>query len=147
MAVHIATICIVMMKTINGTLGVLKFLGNIICFERSKKNNLIESAFSGRAHLTTEDFYSRFFKTQGVPFHIVEGVRRILSEQLDADMSRLHDEDDFSKNLDFFWEFDSMADVEIICALEKEFGINITDEEAENTHTVKDIVLLVARKV
>jgi acyl carrier protein len=62
-------------------------------------------------------------------------------------MSCLHDEDDFSKNLNFFWEFDSLADVEIISALEKKFGVNITDEEAENAHTVNDIVNLVARKV
>lgn len=40
-----------------------------------------------------------------------------------------------------------MADVEIICALEKEFAINITDSEAENTHTIKAIIQLVANKV
>ena len=131
-------------------LATLAFLGLgiiVVRFGRSKKRKKIESTFSGRIGLTTEQFYNRFFKEQGVPFPIVEGVKKILSEQLDADMSRLIDEDDFSTNLSFFWDFDSMADVEIICALEKKFGIKITDNEAENTHTVKDIVNLVVRKV
>lgn len=127
--------------------AVLGLSGLNIWLEKSKKKKQVESTFSGRADLTTEQFYDRFFKAQGVPFFIVEGVKKVLAEQLGADMSRLIDEDDFSTNLSFFWDFDSMADVEIICALEKAFGIKITDNEAENTHTVKDIVSLVTRKI
>jgi acyl carrier protein len=62
-------------------------------------------------------------------------------------MSRLADNDDFSKNLSFFWDFDSMADVEIVCALEEKFGIKISDEEAEKAHTISEIVNLVYSKI
>jgi acyl carrier protein len=62
-------------------------------------------------------------------------------------MSRLSAEDDFSKNLNFFWQYDSMADVEIVVRLEKEFDIKITDVEAERTKTVEDLVNLVWLKL
>jgi acyl carrier protein len=62
-------------------------------------------------------------------------------------MSQLISEDDFSQNLSFLWAWDSMADVEIVNQLEEKFHIKITDNEAEQAHTVKDIVLLVSRKV
>ena len=75
------------------------------------------------------------------------GVKKVLEAQLDTDLSRMVDSDDFSNNLSFFWDFDSMADVEVVCALEQEFKIKITDEEAENSQTVREIVELVWRKV
>lgn len=78
---------------------------------------------------------------------MVVGVGTILEEQLSADLSRLRDTDDLSKNLAFFWDFDSLADVEIVCALEERFGIKISDEEAERTKTVADIVHLVQTKL
>jgi len=76
----------------------------------------------------------------------VSGVRRILEEHLDADLSKLSATDDFSTNLAFFWRYDSMADVEIVLALEKEFGIEITDEEAAAARTIRAIVNLVWNK-
>ncbi len=116
-------------------------------YEILRKNKKIETAFLGRERLSTEQFYEHFFKDQGIPFHIIEEIRKILSEQLDVDVSRLNDEDDFSKNLSFFWDFDSMADVELICALEEKFGIKISASEAENTRTIRDIVNLVFGKM
>lgn len=107
----------------------------------------MESAFAGREPLQMEQFYERFFRERGASFDVVKGVREILEVELDADMSRLADTDDFSKNLNFFWDFDSMANVEIVCSLEKRFAITIADEEAESTKTVGDIVELVSRKI
>ncbi len=118
-----------------------------IRYETIKKNKKIAAVFSGRDRHSIEQFYERFFQDQEIPFYIVQAVIRILAEQLDTDMSRLKDEDDFSKNLSFIWDFDSMADVEIICALEKEFGITISDSEAKNIQTVKDIIHLVTKKI
>ncbi len=74
-------------------------------------------------------------------------MRKILEDELDADLSRLSVEDDFSQNLSFFWAYDSMADVEIVTRLEEEFRIKITDAEAGRTHTVEDIVNLVWNKL
>jgi acyl carrier protein len=113
-------------------------------WQRTKK---IEIAFAHRRQRSTAEFYEEFFREQGVPEEIVSGVKCILEEQLSADLSRIMDSDDFSKNLNFFWDYDSMADVEIIYALEKRFSIQITDEEGASAHTVKDIVDLVWRKV
>ena len=38
-------------------------------------------------------------------------MRRILTEILEADLLRIRDTEDFSKELAFFWDFDSLADV------------------------------------
>ncbi|NQZ53669.1 MAG: hypothetical protein HRT93_05370 [Piscirickettsiaceae bacterium] len=115
--------------------------------ESIQKEKAIENAFSGRESHSSEEFYNKFFKENNIPEHIIHGVKEILEEQLDADLSRLIDEDDFSKNLNFFWEFDSMADVEVIIALEDKFNIQIEDSEAEQTLTVRDIVNLVWNKL
>ena len=115
--------------------------------ETRQRNRKLEAVFSGRERLAVDQFYERYFKTNGVLLRVVAGVRKILEEQLLADMSRLTDTDDFSKNLNFFFDFDSMADVEIVCALEKEFVINISDDEARKTKTINEIVQLVYRKL
>jgi acyl carrier protein len=85
--------------------------------------------------------------SSGVPLYVAEGVRVVLEQQFSVDMSRLAEGDDFSKNLGFLWDFDSMADVEIVCALEEKFGIKISDREAQDCHTISDIVNLVSSKV
>lgn len=103
----------------------------------------IDSVFAGRPRLTPEQFYDRYFKAQGIPFGTVDGVRSVLEEQLGADLSRLLDTDDFSENLSFFWQYDSMVDVEIVCALEEKFAIQIPDEQAANVRTFNDLVHLV----
>jgi acyl carrier protein len=125
-----------------GILALLFF----IKIESFRKEKAIENAFSGRESHSPEEFYNKFFKDQNIPEYIVYGIKEILEEQLDADLSRLVDEDDFSKNLNFFWDFDSMADVELIIALEGKFNIQIEDTEAEQTLTVRDIVNLVWNK-
>ncbi|MFQ3249482.1 MAG: acyl carrier protein [Glaciecola sp.] len=107
----------------------------------------LDEAFEGRAKLTCSEFHGKYFKELDVDLAVVEGVRSIFEEQFDADMSQLISEDDFSQNLSFLWAWDSMADVEIVNQLEEKFHIKITDNEAEQAHTVKDIVLLVSRKV
>lgn len=125
------------------TIAILRLPRN----EAVEKKKKIEEAFTDRPQQSPTDFYAAFFKTAGVPEKVVVGVRKVLEEQLDADLSRMVDSDDFSKNLSFFWDFDSMADVEVVCALEQEFKILITDEEAGNSQTVREIVELVWRKV
>jgi acyl carrier protein len=115
-------------------------------YESLQRSKRIDAAFTGRESLAPEEFYDRYFKAKGIPRNIVEGVKTVLETQLSADLSRLSDVDDFSKNLNFFWEFDSMADVEIVCALEEHFGIKISDSEAQSACTVDDIISLVAVK-
>jgi acyl carrier protein len=115
--------------------------------ESREKERKIQESFAGRESLTPEAFYDRYFLGLGIAPAVVVGIRKILEEQLGADMSRLRADDDFSKNLSFFWDFDSMANVEIVLAIEEHFQIKIADPEAENTRTVTDLVQLVSAKV
>jgi acyl carrier protein len=114
--------------------------------ESRRRKARIEAVFAGRERLTPEQFYERYFQEKGVPFSIVSGVRKILEEQLGADLACMSAEDDFSRNLQFFWAFDDMADVAIVEALESHFDVSITDAEAAGTHTVKDIISLIHSK-
>src|SRR5688500_8270516 len=93
------------------------------------------------SRLTIRSFWESYFRRLGVALDTVARVRRILSEILEADLLRIRDTDDFSKELAFFWDLDSFADVEIVQALEKEFHIRITDAEAAAMKTLRDIVL------
>lgn len=113
--------------------------------ENGRKQKAIENAFADREILSPERFHDRYFAD--IPKPIVFGVREVLEQYLDTDLSRVQDRDDFSENLQFFWDFDSMADIEIVMALEKRFGIHIEDSEAEEAKSVRDIVLLIQRKL
>ena len=115
--------------------------------ESSVKARKILETFSGRESLTPAAFYQRYFMKLGIAEEIVIGVREILEKQFDVDMSRLQAEDDFSKNLSFFYDFDSMADVELVLAIEAHFHIKISDVEAEKTHTVYELIQLISNKV
>lgn len=130
--------------------GAIALAAFVVWSIRSKsraKERKIQETFAGREPLTPEAFYDRYFLGLGVAPEVVVGIRKILEEQLGADMSRLRAEDDFSKNLRFFWDFDSMADVELVLAIEDHFQIKIADPEAEKTRTVSELVHLVSNKV
>jgi acyl carrier protein len=113
------------------------------------RNREIEEVFGGRESLDEKDFYEKYFEERGVPFFIVKEIREILEEVLDADLSRLSAEDDFSKNLNFFWQHDSLADVEMFEKIEEEFEIKLHQSDFDNlkTTSVNDIVNIVWRKV
>ncbi len=65
-----------------------------------------------------------------------EKVRSIVSEQLSIDdVDTITLETSLTEDL----EADSLDAVEVIMALEDEFGIEIPDEEAENFKTIGDI--------
>lgn len=128
------------------TLETIAFIAVLLWLPRCKKAKAMAKAFAGRPSHSDDEFYERYFRQEGVPKQVVIGVKRILEAHLEADLSQLKDQDDFSTNLSFFWELDSMADVEIVAALEKEFNIIIEHEEAEKAVTVRDIVDLVWHK-
>lgn len=66
-----------------------------------------------------------------------EKIRTIIAEQLGIDnLGDITLETSLVEDL----EADSLDAVEVIMALEDEFGIEIPDEEAENFKAVKDIV-------
>jgi acyl carrier protein len=115
--------------------------------ESEQKRGKLEQIFAGREPLDDQKLWKIYFEQYGVAPETVVRIRQILTEILEADLSRIRDTDDFSKELALFWEFDSLADVEVVQEIEMRFGIAITDEEAAAMKTLKDIVLGVHAKI
>jgi acyl carrier protein len=107
----------------------------------------IDKIFEGRIKLTPDEFYEEYYNDKGIPKYIILDILKLLEDELEADLSRLIPDDDFSKNLRYLFEFDSMADVEIIESIETKFSITISDTEAENIKTINDLVLFVKNRV
>ncbi len=63
-------------------------------------------------------------------------VKEIVAEQLGRDVNEVTDAASFIDDLGA----DSLDIVELVMAMEDEFGIEIPDEEAEKIKTVKDVV-------
>ena len=67
---------------------------------------------------------------------LFEKVKEVIVEQLNVDAADVTAESAFVDDLGA----DSLDIVELVMALEEEFGISIPDEEAENIRTVGDAV-------
>lgn len=63
-------------------------------------------------------------------------VRDIISEQLGVSPDQVTPEASFIEDLGA----DSLDIVELVMALEEEYGMEISDEDAEKIRTVKDVV-------
>lgn len=119
----------------------------IIAKQNWKKR--IEKVFHGRQELNDRDFYEQYFESKGIPFYVVKKLREILEEVLEANLSRLSAADDFSKNLNFFWQEDSLADVEIFEKIEDEFAITLTQTDFDHLETmsITNIVNMIWKKI
>ena len=107
----------------------------------------IDKIFEGRTSLSPREFYQKYYSNQAVPENTVLDIINILEEELETDLSRLIPSDDFSDNLRYLFEFDSMADVGVVESVEQKFSIKITDSEAENIKTINDLIVFVSNKV
>jgi acyl carrier protein len=65
---------------------------------------------------------------------IAERVKQIVAEQLGVDEDQVTEEASFMDDLGA----DSLDTVELVMALEEEFDIEISDEDAEKIQTVKN---------
>ena len=74
---------------------------------------------------------------------ISEKMNKLLVSELGLDESKLSDDAKFEEDL----EVDSLGVVELLMALEDEFGVKIPDEDAESIHTVGQAVDLVQSKL
>ena len=63
-------------------------------------------------------------------------VKEIVAEQLDVDLSKVVEEARFIDDLGA----DSLDTVELVMALEEEFGIEISPEETEEIQSVQDAI-------
>jgi acyl carrier protein len=106
-----------------------------------------ERVFAGRLSLSPEEFYEKYFCDRGFSKDLVLRIKHIFDKNIGFDLSRLSAKDDFSKELKYIWDHDSMADVETIVALEKEFGIRISDDEGAMMKTFDCVVRVIHAKV
>ena len=74
---------------------------------------------------------------------VEEKVKKIIVEQLGAEDSQVRPEAKFIEDLGA----DSLDTVELVMALEEEFGLEIPDEEAEKILTVGDAVQYIKDRV
>ncbi len=74
---------------------------------------------------------------------IKERLTQVLVDELGLDADKITDDANFEEDL----EVDSLGVVELLMALEDEFGVKIPDEEAENIHTVGQAIDLVHGKL
>ena len=70
---------------------------------------------------------------------VFDKIKEIIIEQLQVEESEITMDTNLMKDL----SADSLDAVEIIMAIEDEFGIEIPDEDAENIQTVQDLVKFV----
>jgi acyl carrier protein len=112
------------------------------------KNRDIEivKIFKGRESLSPREFYEKYYGDRDISEYVVVNIIKILETTLDTELSRLTPSDDLSENLRYLFEFDSMADVDIVESVESRFAIKISDTEAENINTINDLVLFVSSK-
>lgn len=74
---------------------------------------------------------------------VVEKVNDIISEQLGVKKEEIKIESSFIDDLGA----DSLDTVEVVMALEEEFGIEIPDEDAEKITTVGEAVKYIEEKI
>ncbi len=67
---------------------------------------------------------------------LFQKVKSIIAQQLGADEKEITEESHFIEDLGA----DSLDTVELVMALEEEFGIEISDEDAEKIQTVGDVI-------
>ena len=74
---------------------------------------------------------------------VEERIKKIIAEQLGVDPAEVTPEASFVEDLGA----DSLDTVELVMALEEEFGIEIPDEDAEKIVTVQNAIDYISQKV
>jgi acyl carrier protein len=70
-------------------------------------------------------------------------LREVLISELGLDAEKINPTANFEQDLDV----DSLGVVELLMAMEDEFGVKIPDDEAEHIHTVGEAIELVHTKL
>lgn len=75
---------------------------------------------------------------------IFEKLNEIFEDVLDLDETPNLTEETSANDIE---EWDSLSHIQLIVAIEKQFGIKFTSQEIMNWHTVKDTVDSIANKI
>ncbi len=70
---------------------------------------------------------------------IFERVQKLIAEELNISKDKIKEESHLFDDLNF----DSLDSVQVVLELEQEFDIEVSDDEIDNTRTVKDILDLI----
>jgi len=70
-------------------------------------------------------------------------VKKIIEEKLSVNADQITNEAKFAEDL----KADSLDTVELVMALEDEFGLDIPDEDAEKIKTVQDAIDYIGSKI
>jgi acyl carrier protein len=73
---------------------------------------------------------------------IEEKVKKIIEEKLSVNADQITNEAKFAEDL----KADSLDTVELVMALEDEFGLDIPDEDADKIKTVQDAIEYIGSK-
>jgi acyl carrier protein len=114
------------------------------CVGAKHQQQIFEEHFRGRPVLSGEKFGGHYFPPDRA--EIATKLRKILANHVDMDISRMNPTDRFIEDLRMD-DFDSMATVEFVIEIEKEFGIEIPDAVAEKMTTLQRVVDYVAKAV
>lgn len=71
-----------------------------------------------------------------------EKIKKLIAEQLCISVEKVTDDADITKDLGA----DSLDVVELLMAFEDEFGVSISDEDAQNIKTVNDVAAYIESK-
>lgn len=74
---------------------------------------------------------------------VEEKVKKIIEEKLSVNADQITNEAKFAEDL----KADSLDTVELVMALEDEFGLDIPDEEADKIKTVQNAIDYIATKM
>jgi acyl carrier protein len=75
--------------------------------------------------------------------NVQDKVKKIIEEKLSVNADQITNEARFAEDL----KADSLDTVELVMALEDEFGLDIPDEEADKIKTVQDAVNYISTKM
>ncbi len=75
--------------------------------------------------------------------NVADKVKAIIADKLGVDPAKVVDEARFVDDLGA----DSLDTVELVMALEEEFGVEISNEEGQEIQSVKDAVSFIEKKI
>lgn len=104
----------------------------------------VSAVTADRPALTPEEFGTRYFS--GEAAHVATRCRRIFAEFYRFDSSRIHPDDKLYAELRFAAQ-DALDADEFLMAIEEEFGVSFSSDEARQFLTMRDITEAIVRKL